>query len=239
MEYAKIPSDDEIQEILKPVKSKFEKINFSHTKVSFTNIDLKDWIKEFNNRVNDFQVNYVFVMAYYNEGIPDDNWKAKTDINKEQIRFFPEFADKDFAINYWFGFYVDSLFARYLGLVDAIYHILNCYYKLNIHDGMGYNLEVIERIKSKNKKLSDYLASIIKDRRFKRTNANRQSQIHNFRKNQIHYTISRTKKNGVIRKNIKLERYKTSAEFVKDINDSIGLLSEIVCNVKKEIGDIQ
>lgn len=95
-------------------------------------LELKYWIREFNNRSFDLSNTYLMLINYYNKGIPDKEWYMSPGKNGCSVQYFPHFEEQHYAYLYWFGFYMDSFYTRFFGLIDTIYHILNIKYNLEV-----------------------------------------------------------------------------------------------------------
>ncbi|NFO31869.1 hypothetical protein FDB41_16875 [Clostridium botulinum] len=246
-DYFKVPTQDEVKEILNPIRDNIDKISFScrqrnglEALFDTRSTELLYWTREFNNRFFDFIINYEIMMNYYNSRIPDEEWYIFPGRKGESVEYFPHFENEDYAKLYIFGFYMDSLYTRYFGLIDTIYHILDGYYELEVGNSLGFIKRVINGIKKENPTLATYLESIKDDPRYIEINNFRNNQVHNYRANQVSSGLSPKVKqgNGTIMQTLSVGNYTTTSQFVNDINNGIELLREIVEEINKQLGEM-
>lgn len=176
------------------------------------------------------------MMNYYNLGIPDKEWFISPGRNGESVEYFPHFDSNHFHYLYWFGFYMDSYYSRYSGILDTIYHLINIKYDFNVESALGFRKEILKQLKTRDKELFEFLDSIKTNNVYLRVNEFRNNITHNFRPNQIDSGINQKKQGGGITiTTMSVGNYTPTNEFVTNINESIDLLAFIVENVKDKI----
>ncbi|MBG9589524.1 Cthe_2314 family HEPN domain-containing protein [Cytobacillus firmus] len=239
-DYAKYPNKEDWLKICKEKASAFEKIGLKESNSQPTledifglnnGVKLKYWIKEFNNRSFDLTTNYTLLKSYYDAGIPDDAWYSNNE-------YFPHFEERHFANLYWFGFYMESFFTRAEGLIDAIYHLVNVKYNLEIKEASGFRANVLAALQTADDKtLYDYLSTLPKNKKFKKMNDYRNNLVHNFRRNQIDSGIGNPRKqaDGSIVRTLSVGNYTTSTEFLNVIHETIDLLVEITDKIRNKV----
>ncbi|MGE7673785.1 Cthe_2314 family HEPN domain-containing protein [Lysinibacillus sp. NPDC094403] len=179
---------------------------------------LKD---EFNNRVIDLISNYVLVKHFYNKGIPDDEWYRK---EKGKVIYYPNFQPEHFGYQYWYNFYIESLYSRFIALIDSLFHIVNIKYKIDEETKPGFRGKVIKILLQ----LEEYdvykiLNDINNKKIIKKLNTIRNNFIHNQKPNEISSGVKRFKE-GNIKTKVGLGDYTTSTELLNIFQDSIKYL---------------
>lgn len=241
--YEKSLTNDEFKVIYNIKKFTFDRIKFERRKSEdfITEIlsgqnEMKHWIDEFNNRAFDLSNVYVMLMNYYNQGIPDDEWNISPGKNGESVQYFPNFKEKHYAYNYWFGFYIDSFYTKFFGLIDNIYHIFNSKYYLKVPEKYGFNKNVIEELKKKDINLANYLDNIRNNNVFREVSNFRNDIVHNYRRNQIDDRVTvENRSDGSTRYIYGVGKYTTTKQFVENIEKGIEFLAKIADDIRDKI----
>lgn len=215
--------------------NKFE-LSLSDFEDGYYNIQMQYWLKEFNNRAFDLIVNYTLLKYYYDAGIPDEEWYKSPGENGKSVEYFPHFKREHYGILYWFGFYVDSYYTRFEGLIDTVYHIINVKYRLDIEPSLGFKGNVLKKLEKKDKALFEYLNSLPDNPVYRQINEFRNNIVHNYRPNQIDSGFTRTiNPDGSKIITMSVGNYTTSTEFLNNIKDSLDLLADITDVIRVKI----
>ena len=175
-------------------------------------------------------------MNYYNKGIPDKEWYMSPGKAEKSVEYFPYFEEKHYAYLYWFGFYMDSFYTRFFGLIDTIYHILNVKYNLEVPEKLGFNKEVSKRLRYYENDLVKYLDKVRNEDIYKKVLEFRNNITHNYRPNQITSGVNKEKRaDGSIVIDYDIGNYTTTEEFVNNIEKAIELLAKIVNDIRGKI----
>lgn len=242
-DHAKYLTKDEFDEIYNHKQEFLDKIRFKEIEdgnfleqLINNEIDLKYWIREFNNRSFDLSNTYAILINYYNMGIPDKEWYIYPENKGQSVQYFPHFEDKHYAYLYWFGFYMDSFYTRFFGLIDTIYHILNVKYQLEVPEKLGFNKEVSDKLRKYDSDLVKYLNDVRKYDTYIKVSEFRNNITHNYRPNQITSGVNREKRaDGSIIIDYGVGDYTTTEEFVENIEKGIELLAKIVDDIREKI----
>lgn len=149
---------DKKKESIKKIHLKEERKTFSM--LDFQGIEMRYWIKEFNNRAFDLVNSYVMMMYYYNMGIPDEEWYISPGKNDESFQYFPHFEEEHFCYLYWFGFYMDTYYSKFFSLFDTIYHLLNIKFEFNIENSIGFQKRIMKKLEAEDRDLFKFLKSV-------------------------------------------------------------------------------
>jgi hypothetical protein len=241
-DYAKYPTPEEWDGIYQKKKSSLDKLNLANEKRKFNILDFDEGyygiqlsygLSEFNNRSFDLVNNYIILMSYYNEGIPDDQWYISPGKNGHSVQYFPDFEAKHYILHYWFGFYMESYYTRFSGMIDTVYHLINLKYRFEIDPTVGFIKKVLKKLESEDKILYDYLKTIPNNTVYEKVNEFRNNIVHNFRPNQVDSGFERKKQpDGSEIISMSIGNYTPSSVFVKNIEDSIDLLADIIDHIK-------
>jgi hypothetical protein len=244
-DYAKYPLKEDWMEICKDKVDTIEKLSLDMKKrqfdilnfdESFYAVNLSYWLQEFNNRAFDLIANYTLLKSYFDSGIPDDEWYFSPGKNGQSIEYFPHFEEKHFGNLYWFGFYVDSYYTRFEGLIDSVYHLINIKYRFDIEPSMGFIGKVLKKLETDDKDLFDYLNALPNNSVYTKVKDFRNNIVHNFRPNQVDSGYNRTvNSNGSRTITMSVGDYTTSKGFLDNINDSLDLLADITDNIRNKV----
>jgi hypothetical protein len=244
-DYAKYPSKEDWLKICSEKVETLNKLGLENSKKRFNilnfdegyyGINLKYWLQEFNNRAFDLITNYTLLKSYYDAGIPDDEWYKSPGEDGQSVQYFPHFEEKHFGNLYWFGFYLDSYYTRFEGLIDAVYHLINIKYKLDIEPALGFRKKVLKEIETGDKDLFDYLVALPDNAVFQKVNEFRNNIVHNYRPNQIDSGYTRVNNpDGSQTITMSVGNYTTSTEFLNNIHNSLDLLAEITDTIRSKV----
>lgn len=243
-DYSIYPDSKERDAIYNKKKDSWDKIHLEHENKKYNILMISDidqmeidtWIMEFNNRAFDLVNNYTMLSSYYNQGIPDDPWYASPGPKGESVRYYPLFTkEKHHALQYWFGFYAESYYTRFTAMLDAIYNLINAKYKLRVPQNSKFRGEVLNKLKSSDRDLYNYLKKLPKDQIFKDISEFRNDIAHNFRPNQVSSGITREYgEDGVSKISFGIGKYTTTKEFMDNIDESVDFLAKITDDVRSK-----
>lgn len=265
-DHAKYPTTQEIDVLLEGKEEFFKRMTLevggkkTYNLLDIKSVDYSYWLLEFNNRVFDLTNTYAMLMFYYNKGIPDEEWCTSSKDGTGTV-YFPHFEEEHTAYHYWFGFYSESYYTRFFGVVDIFYHLANIKYNLNAKKNMKFRGNVLNNLsnggaesnRELRAELKGKLNNFMNDDVFKATNKFRKDITHNFRPNQVGSPIkevrrveeevyiydkqgNRTRINDVSKVKsyeITTGSYTPTKDFVNNINESIEFLSNFVESVKE------
>ncbi|MCR8853502.1 Cthe_2314 family HEPN domain-containing protein [Lysinibacillus fusiformis] len=179
---------------------------------------LKD---EFNNRILDLLSNYVLVKHFYNKGIPDEEWYRK---ENGKFIFYPNFQPEHFGYQHWFNFYIESLYSRFIGLIDSLFHIVNIKYKIDAETKPGFRRVVLNTLlQIEENDVYKVMNDINNSKVIRKLNIIRNNFIHNQKPSEISSGVKRFKVGGIKTK-VGLGDYTTSTELLNVFQDSIKYL---------------
>lgn len=239
--FAKYPTSEDWDNICEKKKESIKKIHLKEERKTFSMFDFKAiemryWLKEFNNRAFDLINSYVMMMYYYHRGIPDEEWYISPGKNDESVQYFPHFGKEHFCYLYWFGFYMDIYYSKFFSLIDTIYHLFNIKFELNIQNSVGFQKRIMNKLETEDKELFEFLKSGKENNDvYKRVSEFRNDLLHNYRPNQIDSGMSYKKENGKIRISMSVGNYTTTKEFVENIEESIDLMAFILDKVREKL----
>lgn len=244
-DYAKYPAKEDWLKISGDKIDSLDKLQIENSKKTFNTLDfdgsyhaiqLNYWLQEFNNKAFDLIANYTLLKSYYDAGIPDDEWFKSPGDNGQSVQYFPHFKEEHHGNLYWFGFYMDSYYTRFESLIDAIYHVINVKYQLNVEPSMGFRGKVLKQLETSDKDLYDYLKALPSNAIYKQINEYRNNIVHNYRPNQIDSGFTRTVgADGKQSFTMTVGSYTTSTEFLNNINASLDLLAEITDEIRDKV----
>ncbi|MFJ7954523.1 Cthe_2314 family HEPN domain-containing protein [Lysinibacillus sp. NPDC096418] len=226
-DYLTVPEKSEWESIIGELNDIFDCLFFEQKNhISFDilkrdadrEIEIDHLKSEFNNRVSDLLSNYVLVKHFYNKGIPDEEWFRK---EKGKVIFYPNFQPEHFGYQHWFNFYIESLYSRFIGLIDSLFHIVNIKYKIDEETKPGFRRKVLKMLLQLDenevyKVMNDINNNII----IKKLNAIRNNFIHNQKPSEISSGVRRFKE-GNIKTKVGLGDYTTSTELLNIFQNSI------------------
>lgn len=228
------PTKEEWTELYDRKKEIFDNLQLDRGESSFNILDifnayygikLHSSIVEFNNRIFDLINNYIFLSYFYEKGIPDDEWYISPG-KKGGAEYFPHFKEGDHLIHYWFMFYVESYYARFYGVLDHIYHMINYKYRMDVEPAMGFNNQVMRKLKRLEPNLHLYLEQLRDNENMVKINKFRNDFIHNLRPGQLELGIERrVNADGSKSFSSSVGKYTTASSFMENIEQSIDLLA--------------
>lgn len=235
-------TEDEKKEVLAKIMldappTKFNLLALLDARVSYP---LSYRIRDFNNRAFDLVANYVMLKKYYNSGIADDPWFISPGKDGNTADYFPEFTDKDKGNHYWFGFYSESFYTRFEGMIDSAYHIYNIMYELKVPEKLGFRRNVSAKLKQTKPDVFAFLKGLNDDPAYKLANKTRNDLVHNYRHNQVTSGYKEEldeEGNTVI--SFGIGEYTQTKTILESIYASLDLLADLSVRVNQDIRDHQ
>jgi hypothetical protein len=80
-------------------KIKFDDIKKEYNFFDFPAMEERYWKTEFNNRSFELVLSYIFMMNYYQTGIPDDEWHISPGKSGNTVDYFPHFKRETFYLS--------------------------------------------------------------------------------------------------------------------------------------------
>lgn len=261
-DYAQYPTPEDFDKIYDRKEQSFNdmKLEVSRIKYNISSIredgkiaDYNYWLVEYNNRVFDLINTYAMLMFYYNKGIPDKDWYEFPDEGPSVV-YLPHFQEQHHSYLYWFHFYSESFYTRFFGIIDVIYHLINIKYNLNVSAGSRFRLKVLKALSRVDKDFEEELQAIPKNEVYMASEEFRNNMTHNYRPNQINSPLSlkrvadehnpliydregKPKRVNATAKVYELTpgNYTTTDEFVKNIEESIDFLGNLIKGMKSKL----
>ena len=244
-DYAKYPEKENWLKICGDKVDTLNKLSLEANKTTFNILNFDEgyygmtlhyWLQEFNNRAFDLKANYTLLKSYYDAGIPDEEWHISPGKNGQSVSYFPHFEEEHFGNLYWFGFYMDSYYTRFEGLIDSVYHLINIKYKLDIEPAFGFRKKVLTKLEAVDQDLYDYLKVLPQNAVYSKVNDFRNNIVHNYRPNQIDSGYKKANNaDGSRTITMSVGNYTTSTEFLNNIHDSLDLLADITDEIRNKV----
>jgi hypothetical protein len=239
--YLDYPDEKEWNEIVKnsPVLKKLHlKIN---SDIKYDNdvfnplydFEFEIWLRQINNRLFNIYMTYIFLMHYFNKGIPDDKHSDSRGKNNKTVRFLPHSGEKSYWIKYLFYYYVEVLYFQAFSVWDSIHHLINVYYQMDIEPRLGFNENVMKKLKDKNIILHKLLKKQKENEVFEKAHRLRRDFTHNFLPCRFGFVIGRENKEDKKVKETHLGiKIPKSKEFQTNIYQFLELLSTTLEEIK-------
>lgn len=179
-----------------------------NSKMVFTKI--LSVIQAHNNKVESIKISYALARHYFDKGIPDDEWFVSPGINGSSVQYMPHFNDEHYLIRYWYCFFMEDLYSKVQSMGDTLYLFINEFYEFGIEEGLGFVKKVLNKLKTTNPSLYDFLNNSHKDENYIKASNFRNNIIHGISPNEIKDEI-------VIQRNVETDIMKKDANgnFIK------------------------
>ena len=153
------------------------------------------WEMHLQNRLADVQRSYVFLMYYFELGIPDAEWMISPGKNGTGISYFPHFDHRHYKIKDQFDYFTDIFYYKAFSVWDTVGQMLNEMYLLRLKvDKVDFKTS-IEKLKDAGNGLHSDLLTIWNDEGFKKARGLRHSISHRHPENKQGPTFARRKTN--------------------------------------------
>ena len=184
-------------------------------------LELKGWLYELRQRIEDTAISYYFMMFYYKKGIPDKRWSISPGINGASVQYYPDFEEVHYSIKVWFDYFSDTLYYKLFSAWDVVGHVLNMKYGLNIKKKGVYFSTAYKKLGDKDKNLHDCLKNIIDSPVYERANEIRNDITHNYIPHGAHMVVHRSNKSTTIGP----KQYRPSEEIVTNVQEALDLFA--------------
>ena len=165
-----------------------------NSKMVFTKI--LSVIQAHNNKVESIKISYALARHYFDKGIPDDEW---------------------------YCFFMEDLYSKVQSMGDTLYLFINEFYEFGIEEGLGFVKKVLNKLKTTNPSLYDFLNNSHKDENYIKASNFRNNIIHGISPNEIKDEI-------VIQRNVETDIMKKDANgnFIKqNVKASLQITSRV------------
>lgn len=184
-------------------------------------LELKGWLYELRQRIEDTAISYYFMMFYYKKGIPDKRWYISPGINGASVQYYPDFEEVHYSIKVWFDYFSDALYYKLFSAWYVVGHVLNVKYGLNIKKkGVSFST-AYKKLGDKDKNLHDCLKNVIDSPVYKRANEIRNDITHNYLPHSAHMVVHSSNKSTTIG----LKQYIPSEEIVTNVQETLELFA--------------
>ena len=180
-------------------------------------------IQAHNNKVESIKISYALARHYFDKGIPDDEWFVSPGINGSSVQYMPHFNDEHYLIRYWYCFFMEDLYSKVQSMGDTLYLFINEFYEFGIEEGLGFVKKVLNKLKTTNPSLYDFLNNSHKDENYIKASNFRNNIIHGISPNEIKDEI-------VIQRNVETDIMKKDANgnFIKqNVKASLQITSRV------------
>jgi len=185
-------------------------------------LELKGWLYEMRQRVEDTAISYFFVMFYYEKGIPDKQWYKSPGANGASVQYFPDFKEVHYSIKMWFDYFSDTLYYKLFSAWDLVGHLLKVKYDFKIRkDSVSFST-ALEKLKDKDTNLYNCLNSIKNSPVYKEAHKIRSDITHNYLPHTAHMVVH----SGSKLTTIDLKQYIPSEEIVTNVREALELFTE-------------
>lgn len=200
-----------------------------------TNVELNHYIREHNNNIFSLLINYSMMKKYLLQGIPDEPFYGPGD-NGVGISYFPNFNEEHYLYHFWYGFYVESYYFRFQNMIDSKFHVINCKYDLNIQNGLGFQKNILKKLKEVNPELHYFFHSMwTTNPIYKKATTIRNEITHNFSPNKPSSGLTKHRDNNgkVSLISYGVPDYMPVREIQENIDNTLVLLSEMSIEMQK------
>lgn len=190
----------------------------------FLGIETSEYFFQLQHRIADAGISYMFMMHFYNKGIPDKHWFISPGRSGSSVEYFPDFEDKHHEIKRWFDYYSDVFYYKLFSALDIIGHILNNTQGLKIPKDKVSFARSLEKLKGVNGGLYSNLNDIREDQVFKKASKIRNDITHNYLPSSVGFSVTVDKRKGSLGQ----RSYITSQEIINNVNPMLQLFKMIL-----------
>lgn len=207
--------------------SDFNLINDNSLDQFSRSIDLDSWVLCSNNRIFDIRKSYIFLMFYYEQGIPDDKWWSQ---DTGHVRYFPNFEPKHYFIKTNFDYYADTFYYKMFSSWDTVGQIINIAFNLRIPNEDVTFYRAHQQLKNSNTVLYDRLNLLINENEFKKAKKLRNALTHNYPPLDVSSPVTKISSNAI---SLGIGQYTTSTEIKENVIGIMELLAKAIQAIKK------
>lgn len=192
--------------------------------------ELQAWAIHLQNRLIDVFKSYVFLMYYYEKGIPDTEWYISPGKKGQSIQYFPHFEVRHFLIKDQFDFYADIFYYKIFSAWDTIGHLLKTLFELKDLSKPTFK-SVVNQLEQKKPDLYRDLKLIINNPDFKQANEIRNNVTHNFLPGHQDSGIAKSSKNKIT---LGVGKYTPSTTIKSNVAKALELFEKTLEHVKTQ-----
>ncbi|WZY01607.1 Cthe_2314 family HEPN domain-containing protein [Bacillus sp. FSL W7-1360] len=239
LERLRYPTDDEFSELGKELSIDWKNIFLervgnrnedSPVDYFFGRTELIHVYGEFNSRVFHTRMAYKLALFAYDKGIPDEPWNSPSGSDGRST-LFPNFTENvHYANQFWFFFYAESFYAKFQGIIDFLYHVINLRYGFYVETGLDFKRKVSKELKKSGPDFLVLLQRYWKNNDYRQLREYRNDIIHNSRPGDISDRISKHD-SGVVSYGI--GKYTPSEEIKRNMDANIKVFGEYMLLFKK------
>jgi len=226
-----LSSFSKIYELLDDLKEQNQPINDGLEVLD--SFELLGWLQHFDHKLSDTARSYIFMMFYYEQGIPDQRGYISPGKNGESIQYLPDFEEKHFLIKGWFDFFSDTTYYKLFTTWDLLGHILNIKYQLGIPEEKVDFSKVTKTLRTKDSSHQQIvykeIPTIAESTCFKESKLIRNNITHNYLPN-VPGTVAHRRTNNKDVRGIVVaygpNRYINSSEIISNIKENLELLRQ-------------
>lgn len=225
-------SFEHISERLRSVVAK--RITTSSLADFMRKIEVNEQFMQLQNRLADVAKSYVLMTHFYNQGIPDENWRQSPGSSGASVEYFPDFEEEHFLIKEWFDFYADTYYFKIFSFWDGIGHVLTAVYDLGI-SRQGVTLSrALKALRESQKEVASDWNELVQDRAFIQGRRLRNDIVHNFLPGSVGMRV----KQGNYKSSLGIRQYTPSTVIMENCRQMIILVSSAVRILEKQVGQI-
>jgi hypothetical protein len=211
---------------------------FPHELIFFYQGHLEDLLRVFNNRIRQLRFSFVLVTYYFQKGIPDEEWYISPGRKGQSVEYFPHFQKKHHSRKYLFDYFSEAFYSTYFSIFELVVHIVNVIFQLDIdhkNEGLSFRKKVLRSLKTKNKKLHEYICSMQNESVYEKAKDIRNNLIHNLPPNEVTSPVKISKSTNLTKLTIGVGDYIKSSEIMENINMGVSLLKEFLDKFKSHL----
>jgi len=187
-------------------------------------IETREYYFQLRHRIADTAISYVFVVYFYNKGIPDKRWSISPGRGGSSVTYFPDFEDLHYEIKKWFDYYSDVFYYKLFSAIDIVGHILNNKQNLKIKKSKVSFSKSLKKLQGINDELLTTLNTIKQNQDFKTANNIRNDITHNYLPSSVGFSVTIDEKQGSVGE----RAYITSSEIINNIKSILQLFKQIL-----------
>lgn len=191
-------------------------------------MNLPAWIVHFKNSINfDVKKSYVFMMFYYEQGIPDDKWWSQ---DADGIKYFQNFEPKHHLIKANFDYYADFFYYKVFSTLDILGQIMNIAFNLKMPIKKVTFYSAHTQIENVNAAIYNSLKLLINETEYCKAREIRNALTHKYSLLEIGPPVSKISANSI---SLGIGEYVTSTAIKDNAICMLGLLAKMIESIVK------
>lgn len=194
--------------------------------------ELEPWLIQLRMRLRELRFSIVNIIYYYNMDLDD---RTKCELGIKNGRYFPKLSEQERYYHFYLNYFYGNFQIQYMTILDAIYHVLNIYYDLEVKSSIAFHKNIVKRIKNKNFTLGKELDEFFKKCEISKY---RNDKIHNYDPNIPDIAYTNTKKGKKVQSSNSpyiCPRYMHAKEKFKILNKECLKLEDFLKVVKRHM----